>query len=274
MRIRKSFALVVSVAVVTATVAYGQLGLGTIVYDPTNFGKLAEQLTQMEQQYSQLVQTYAKVNAQYNQMLFMAQMVPGGRMGSYRALITPWSNSTATNTYGTTGGWIVAINKGSGVSGGYQQAIHPMGAYGDALSNVPADQVARVKTSYATVELADGANQNGIDLLGRVRANSPQVERAIQGLEDDSLSSDPNLNTEVSVLNKINAANLVSVRNTQDTNKLLVALTEQQIIEAKRKRDAEAAAINSHIRFMAEEQSVLNAQKGDPSARMMAYRMP
>ena len=195
-------------------------------------------------------------------------------MGSYRALITPWSNSTATNTYGTTGGWIVAINKGSGVSGGYQQAIHPMGAYGDALSNVPADQVARVKTSYATVELADGANQNGIDLLGRVRANSPQVERAIQGLEDDSLSSDPNLNTEVSVLNKINAANLVSVRNTQDTNKLLVALTEQQIIEAKRKRDAEAAAINSHIRFMAEEQATLNAQTGDPSARMMAYRMP
>jgi transcription initiation factor IIE alpha subunit len=76
------------------------------------------------------------------------------------------------------------------------------------------------------------------------------------------------------VLNKINVANLIALRNTQDTNKLLVALTEQQIIDAKRKRDAEAMAIDSHIQFMAQEQSVLRAQTGDPSARMLAYRIP
>ena len=30
------------------------------------------------------------------------------------------------------------------------------------------------------------------------------------------------MNTEIAVLNKINAANIVALRNTQDTNKLLV----------------------------------------------------
>lgn len=113
-----------------------------------------------------------------------------------------------------------------------------------------------------------------MDLVGRLRANAPDVENSIQSLEDDSLSTDPDLNTEVSVLNKINAANVLALRNSQDTNKLLVTLAEQQIIDAKRKRDSEASAINTHIQFMAQEQAVLHSQTGDPSARMLAYRMP
>jgi hypothetical protein len=139
---------------------------------------------------------------------------------------------------------------------------------------LPADQIARVKTNYATVELSDGANLGVIDLLGRLRASASQAAGAIQNLERDTLSADPNLNTEVAVLNKINAANLITVRNGQDTNQLLVALAEQQLVDAKRKRDAEASAINEHIRFVAEEQELLRTQSGDPSARMLAYRTP
>ena len=254
--------------------AFAILGLGDIVFDPTAVANLIQQLHQMEQQYVQLVETYRLVQSQYNQMLWMAQMVPAGLRAHYRALITPWHNSYATNIYGTTGGWIAAINTGTAVPTGYEQAIQPLNTYGAALSNVPGDQLDRLKTNYATVELTDGTNESGMDLLGHLRANAPQVETAIHSLEDDSLSADPDLNTEIAVLNKINAANLIALRNGQDTNKLLVALTEQQIIEAKRKRDAEAEAINNHIGFEAEEQAILRAQTGDPSARMLAYRMP
>src|SRR5256885_8515942 len=97
---------------------------------------------------------------------------------------------------------------------------------------------------------------------------------AIQGLEDDSLSSDPDMNTEIALLNKINAAGLITIRNTQDTNKLLVALAEQQIVDAKRKRDAEAQAINNHIRFVADAQAVMTAQASGASSAMLAWRMP
>jgi hypothetical protein len=77
---------------------------------------------------------------------------------------------------------------------------------------VPADQQARIKTDYATVELTDCANMAAIETIGRLRANAHAVEGAIQGLETDSLSGDPDMNTEIAVLNKINAANLISVR--------------------------------------------------------------
>ena len=90
------------------------------------------------------------------------------------------------------------------------------------MGNIPPEQLERVKTSYGTVELTDAANLEALETIGRVRANAPARENTLQALEDDSLSSDPDMNTEIAVLNKINAASLIGLRNTQDTNKLLV----------------------------------------------------
>ncbi len=249
-------------------------GVGDIVYDPTNFEEAVKQLLQMEQQYAQLVQTYQMVRSQYEQMIWMAQKDPVNMVARYRALATPWQNSSATNTYGTTAAWGRSINSGLGMLDGYSRATQPLSAYGAALGNIPTDQQDRIKITYATLELTDGANLAGLATLGQLRGNAPAVETAIRNLEDDSLSSDPAMNTEIAVLNKINAANVISVRNTQDSNKLLVALAEEQIIEAKRKRDAEAQAINTHIRFMADARAVMAAQATDASSAMLAWRMP
>lgn len=277
MRSRKRLLRFLAIVLVTLTItslAFAILGIGDVVYDPAAVANLIKQLHETEQEYMQLVATYQTVRNQYSQMIFMARMVPAELRGRYRTLATPWRNSAAPDTYGTTASWIVAINSGLGVPESYQQATQKLNAYGPAFSNIPAEQLDRVKVNYATVELADGANQGTVDLLGRLRANAPQVALAIQNLETDTLSSDPNLNSEIAVLNKINAASLVGLRNGQDTNQLLVAIAEQEVIDSKRKRDAEAAAINEHIRFLGEEQGILHAQTGDPSARMLAYRMP
>jgi len=250
------------------------LGVGDIVYDPTNYAEAVEQLLEMQRQLDQMVQTYLIMKGQYDQMRFMAKPVPVNMALRYRALATLWRLSNATNTYGTTGGWRSGMNTGIGIASGYNSATVRLGQYGNAFTSIPADQQDRVKTSYATVELTDGANQNTMDTVGRLRANSGTVERAIQGLEDDSLSGDPDMNTEIAVLNKINAANLIGVRTSQDTNKLLVALAETQAIEAKRTRDAEAQSINNHIRFMSEGRDVMTAQGANASSAMLAWRLP
>jgi hypothetical protein len=146
--------------------------------------------------------------------------------------------------------------------------------YGVALANVPADQLPPLERHYATVELADGANEDGIETIGTMRSNAPQVEAAIQNLEDASLDSDPDYNTEIAVLNKINAASVIALRNGQDTNKLLTSVAEQQFIDSKRHRDSEAQAVNNHIAFMANELGYLTSQKANASAAMMAFIMP
>jgi hypothetical protein len=272
--VKKRILAVTCIAALCSAPVLAILGVGDIVYDPTNFEEALKQLLQMEQQYVQLVQTYQMVRSQYDQMIWMAKQVPVNMVSRYRALATPWRLSSATNTYDTTAGWVAGINSGVGVSDGYARAIQPLGAYGAALNNIPPDQLDRVKTSYGTVELTDGANLGAIETLGRLRGNAAAVEAAIQNLENDSLSSDPAMNTEIAVLNKINAAGVINVRNMQDSNKLLAALAEEQLIEAKRKRDAEAQAINTHIRFMADAKAVMAAQAQGASAAMLAWRMP
>jgi hypothetical protein len=266
--------VVFAIAVALAAPALAILGIGDIVFDPQNFEEAVQQLLQLQQQYAQLVQTYQMIRSQYEQMLWMGRPVPVDMAMRYRALVTPWINSGARNTYGTTSGWTTGITTGLGVSAGYSSATQSLGAYGSAFANIPGDQLDRVKTDYATVELTDGANLAAMETVGRMRANAPAVESAIANLESDSLSSDPTMNTEIAVLNKINAANIVGLRNSQDANKVLVALAEERVIEAKRERDAEARAINQHIRFMADAKAAMAAQAADASAEMRDWRMP
>jgi len=249
-------------------------GIGDIVFDPSVYAQAVQQLIQLEQQYVQLVQTYQMVRNQYEQTVRMAQRVPVDMGARYRAAATGWKPSFAANTYGMTAGWVSAINSGQDVAAGYWQAAQALDDYGQALRNIPPDQLSRVKTGYATVELTDGTNLAAMETIGRLRANAPAVETAIQGLEDDSLSSAPDMNTEIAVLNKINAAGLIAVRSSRDTNQLLVTLAEQQILEAKRKRDAEAQAIHNHIRFVSDGKAVMAAQAAEASAAMRAWRMP
>ena len=256
-----------------ATIARAQF-FGLTVFDPTVYAEAVAQVSQLVKQYQQLVQTYNQITNQYNQMLFLAQRVPVDMLARYRAILTPWRNSTATNTYGTTGGWIGAINSGVNVASGYLDAADQLLTYGAALNNVPADQVDRVKRNYASVELTDGSNIHSIETIGTLRRNASQVETTIAGLEQDSLSADPNMNTEVAVLNKINASSIIALRNSQDTNKVLVALAEQQVVQSKQQRDGESRAINNHIQFMGQEQAILTDQKAGTTAAMLDFRMP
>lgn len=256
-----------------ATVARAQFGFGITVFDPSVYAEAITEVSKLVQQYNQLVQTYQMITNQYNQMLWMAKMLPEN-LTNFRAIQTPWFLSSATNTYGTTAGWIAAINTGTNIPAGYWSATDQLLPYGAALSNVPADQLTALQKHYATVELADGANQDGIETIGTLRNNASQVEAAIQSLEDASLASDPDYNTEIAVLNKINAASVIALRNGQDTNKLLTALAEQQFIDSKRRRDSEAQAVNHHVAFLADEQSYLSSQKANSSAAMTAFVMP
>lgn len=267
--------LLTLVAILTLAVpAFALFGLGDIVFDPTNFEEAAQQLIQLQQQYWQLVQTYRMVENQYVQMVRMAQQLPSAVMARYRTLASPWTLPTPPDAFGNTSGWAQGINSGTDVSSAYSAATERLGMYGSAWSNIPADQIERVKSGYATVELTDGANLAVMATLGRIRGNASANDAAISNLENDSLSSDPDFNTEIAVLNKINAAHVIGLRAQDNTNQLLAAVAEQQLIQAKRERDAEAAAFNAHIQFMSQAQSVMAAQAQGASQAMVAWRMP
>jgi len=135
-------------------------------------------------------------------------------------------------------------------------------------------ELSRVQSQYASVELSDGANTTAMATIGAIRGDAQDIQTQIANLEQDSFSADPNLNSEVSVLNKINAANVLTLRSVQDSNKLLASLLEQQTIIAKRQREATTNAINADISRRANLSGTISQVTSTLTDSLQNFRMP
>jgi hypothetical protein len=256
--------LVTSLLVSTASAQFG-----LVVYDPTNYANALLRYFELQQQLLQLTNSFALAL----QMAKDIQNMPA----RYRALFSAWRNGVAQDTYGNTAGWISGINSGQvpTVTAGYQQATTELLPYdAGTLAAMSPDELSRVESQYATVELSDGANETAMATIGAIRDNAANLETQIGNLEQDSLSEDPDLNTEVSVLNKINNAGVLTLRSVQDTNKLLASLLELQTVAAKQQREATANAINADILRRAALAGNLARVTGTMTDSLQNFRMP
>ena len=254
--------------------ADAQVGSG-IVFDPTQSAHAVQQIAQANQLYTTTIQTTRNVIANYNLAMRMAQQIEN-MPARYKALFSQWRNTFASDRYGNVTGWVNGINSGlTSLAGpGYGQATTALLPYGgDQLSGMDSNELARVRSQYATVELADGANTTAMEAIGSIRSSAQDIQTQIGNLEGDSFSDDSDLNTEVSVLNKINAAGVLTLRTLQDSNKLLASMLEEQTILAKQQRESTANAINADIERQAGVSSNVNQVTGTLTSSLQAFRM-
>jgi len=266
------FLLVMGLAVGSASAQFGS----GIVYDPTNYQNALLRYSQLQQHLLQLQKTYAKVLSQYNLALSMAKFVQN-MPARYRAVFSQWRNVTSLNTFGNTGSWISGINSGllPNINTGYLRSTTQLSQYSPYhLSGMDASELGRVQSQYASVQLVDGANMNAMATIGSIRGNAQSIETQIGNLERDSFSDSSDLNSEVSVLNKINAAGVLTLRTVQDSNKLLASLLEQQTILAKQQRDATTNAINTDIGRQASMAGNMAQVTGTITDSLQNFRMP
>ena len=264
--------LVLGLGVGTAS---AQLGSG-IVYDPTNYQNALLRYYQLQQHLAQLQKSYAKITSQLELATQMARFVQN-MPARYRALFSQWRNVTSLNTFGNTGSWISGINSGllPNINTGYLRSTTQLLPYSpDHLSGMDASQLERVQSQYASVQLVDGANVNAMSTIGSIRGSAQNIQTQIGNLEQDSFSSDSGLNSEVSVLNKINAAGVLTLRTLQDSNKLLASLLEQQTIVAKQQRDATTNSINADISRQASLAGNMRQVTSTITDSLQNFRMP
>lgn len=262
--------LVLGLSVGTASAQFGS----GIVYDPTNYHNALLRYYQLQQHLAQLQRTYAQTVTAYNLALQMSRNLHN-MPARYRAQFSSWRSVTALNTYGNTAGWVNGANSGQAALDGYQRSTTQLGRYDQAvLSGMRDDELSRVKSQYASVELADGVSANALTTIGAIRGNAVALEARINNLEQDSLSDDASLNSEVAVLNKINATNVLTLRSIQDSNKLLASLLEQQTIAAKQLRETTTNAINADISRRATLAGNMNQVTGTLTNSLQNFRMP
>lgn len=273
---KKIFALVLLSAVLIPAAGRAQF-FGGIVYDPTNFHNAVLRYYQLRMQLAQLQQTYQQVLNQYSLAMQMARNI-SNMPARYKAYFSQWRYLTnVPDVYHNTGTWVNGVNTGSlpTVLSGYQRATTSLQTYSPSeIAAMSPEELQRATASYATIELADGANTNSMETIGNIRADAAAVQNQIGNLESDSLSNNPSLNTEVGVLNKINAANVLVLRSIQDSNNLRLAALEQQVIQSKRERDASAIAIDSDIYQRDNMLPQIDQMTNRLGASLQNYRIP
>ncbi len=221
-----------AVVLALAPMAHAQFGSG-IVYDPTQSAHAIQQIEQGSQMYTTAVATRNQIVTMYN-LAYQMSKLPQNLEARYKADWSQWTSLSApANTYGNTSALVNALNYGAlnqaqqGYSSAYVQAQnYPSGNY----SSLDSRSQATVANQYATSELAQTTTTSTLSTLGTIRTDSQAFSTKLANLESDTFSTDPNQQTEAALLGKINSATLLQIHSQQDTNQLLMASIQQQLV--------------------------------------------
>jgi hypothetical protein len=255
-----------------APMAHAQFGSG-IVYDPTQSAHAVQEIQQGEQQlqkwatelnnwqqhllkeaqiFTTAEQTRTQIVTMYNLAYQMATM-PQNLEARYKADWSRWESLAAPpNSYGNTSPLVNALNFGGlrqaqqGYNSAYvQPQSYPSGSY----SSLDSRTQATVANQYATSELAQSTTTSTLSTLGTIRTDAQAFASKLANLESDTFSNDPSQQTQNALLGKINSATLLQIHSQQDTNQLLMASIQQQLLAQKQQIDAQNRAINDAIYF-------------------------
>jgi hypothetical protein len=171
--------------------------------------------------------------------------------------------------------FMAAINGGDAEGRGYAAVARARERVGAAFARFgedDADAENALRAALATIDLADGIIVAGADQTGRIRGSRRSELNTINALESDTV--DPNLEqSTTAVLEKVAAASLIRARQQETRMELLTALTEQLLLESKRERDTDVAAMNMRVGQLAAGAVAPNLLAGSAAA-FRSWRQP
>jgi hypothetical protein len=251
MKFRTSPLSIAVLIALLAPLAHAQFGSG-IVFDPTQSAHAIQQIEQGSEIYTTAVATRNQIVTMYNLAYQMSQL-PQNLAARYKADWSQWTSLSAPpNTYGNTAAGVKPRNKVAltsaqqGYSSAYVQAqSYPSGNY----SSLDSRTQATVANQYATSELAQTTTTNTLATLGTIRSDEQAFATKLTNLDSDTFSTDSSQQTQSALLGKINSATLLQIHSQQDTNQLLLASIQQQLLAQKQQIDAQNRALNNAIYF-------------------------
>jgi len=276
--------------------AYAQFGSG-IVYDPTQGAHAIQQIQQGESQlakwgtelqnwqqhllkegqiYTTAVQTHNQIVTMYN-LAYQMSRLPQNLAARYKADWAQWSSLAAPpNAYGTSSALVNALNFGGlpqaqqGYNSAFVQAqSYPSGNY----SSLDSRTQATIANQYATSELAQSTTTTTLATLGTIRSDSQAFAAKLANLESDTFSTDPTQQTSNALLGKINSATLLQIHSQQDTNQLLAASIQQQLVAQKQQIDAQNRAINQAVYFQQNFPNTMQQATGGVSTAIQSISL-
>ena len=245
------------------------------VFDAKGLANGVKELKQLQQMYTTANQTRDQIIQAYN-LAFQMSRMPQDLAQRYKSEFAKWTNLSAPNTYGNTSAWINALNLGNPgrANAAYNAAVTPLQNYPEG-SFVSLDSGTQdiIKNQYATSELGQASITNSLSTVGTIRSNSEAFAEKLTNLESDTYSTNPDQQTEMAVLGKINTAALLQIHSQQDTNQILAAAVAQQALAEKQRLDEQHRLINQAIYFQQNFSTTMQKSTGGVSDSIHAISL-
>lgn len=97
------------------------------------------------------------------------------------------------------------------------------------------------------VELLEASGESAAGTIGQIRESEGDYQLALKNLDGDTIGAYGIVSTEKSVLQKINLASMMSVKEQHKANELMLHLLEQQLLANQQQRESLVAAINMEL---------------------------
>ncbi len=167
-----------------------------------------------------------------------------------------------------------ALIFGDPTGAAYLAVSHPVLNARSLLDHLTSAAQRALASRLATIEAADAAAMSGINDTGSLRLNGRKKEfPAINALESQTLDPDGRQST-TAILDKISGAVLLGARQRQARSQLLVALVEQLVIDSKRARDVDAAAMDMQFLTWRDAAAVNAAFGAGTGDALRSWRQP
>jgi hypothetical protein len=139
-----------------------------------------------------------------------------------------------------------ALNYGDRAGRGFLAVSQPVDDAAAAIATLPPTARRALSSRLATLDLTDAVVIAGTHDSGQLRLNGRREFAAIESLERD-VTNDSLEQSTTAILDKISGASLIAARQRQARLQLMNGLVEQLLVDSKRARDTDAAAMDMQL---------------------------
>jgi type IV secretion system protein TrbJ len=239
----------------TATPSFALFGIGDIVFDPTSYASLVQQLTTLQMQYNMVKNniTHFSLKQQWQTTLHALE------------------NVNVANMFGETAAMSIALNTNSPSASSTAWKAATITMNGSAPTYLASQSLGSARTSQlALVETSDAVSPDCLTAVGQYRSDRSTNITANNSLVTSQLDSSDSTNSEVQQLNLLNAAEAQKTTEMQSQGTLQACIASQMTLANMERRNAAVEDLNTAV-FVQQQRSANDTSAANEGSTWDSY---
>jgi type IV secretion system protein TrbJ len=238
-----------------ATPSFALFGIGDIVFDPTSYASLVQQLTTLQMQY----------NTVKNNLIHFSLKQ------QWQTTLHSLENVNVANMFGETAGMSIALNTNSPSASSTAWKAAAIAMNGNAPSYLVAQSLGSARTSQlALIETSDAVSPACLTAVGQYRSDRSTNATANNSLLSSQFDASDSTNSEVQQLNLLNAAEAQKTAEMQSQGTLQACLASQMTLANMERRNAHVEDLNTAV-FVQQQRSANDASAASEGSTWDSY---